>query len=568
MKKVFLGILFLCLHQMAMSQTESEVPQNYFHKPLDIPILLSGTFGELRSNHFHSGMDIKTQGRTEIPIKASAEGYVSRIKIQRYGYGKALYITHPNGYQTVYAHLNHFAPDIEAYVKKAQYKKESYTIELFPAKDKIKVDQGELIAYSGNSGSSGGPHLHFEIRDPNSRPMNPFLFGFEDIEDTKAPTIRGLYAYPLTKKSIIDGSRSRKKIKLSKIGEDSYKAEALDAFGDIGFGFDAYDQFDLAYNKNGLYSAEAYENGKKIFETKFDRFSFAETRYINRMIDYTFLKEYKKRIQKLFLQPNLNLDLAQKNDHDGILRMDQDSTSITYRIDLKDYMGNTKTIQIPIETKRPSELPEIEEKRTPYFAQSKYASAFDNNQIDIYIPKNALYEDTYLDIQFGFNEIKVHEYTTPLHKSMSIGFDVSEFSEEDKSKLYIAKIFPWGSYYYSNTKKKKNRFVTYTKDFGTYGLKFDNEKPTIKPINFRDGKWMSNYRYLKLKIDDAETGIDAFRATVNGKFILMEYDYKTKILTHDFNDNVVTDTRNKLKVVVTDKVGNTRIFEANFNRKK
>ncbi|MDN6311221.1 MAG: M23 family peptidase, partial [Psychroflexus sp.] len=205
---------------------------------------------------------------------------------------------------------------------------------------------------------------------------------------------------------------------------------------------------------------------------------------------------------------------------------------------------------------------------TPYFAQVNYASAFDNGKIDIYIPKNALYEDTYLDINFGFNEVKVHEYTTPLHKSMSIGFDVSEFSDEDKSKLYIAKIFPWGSYYYSNTKKKKNRFVTYTKDFGTYGLKFDNEKPTIKPVNFRDGKWMSNYRYLKLKIDDAETGIDAFRATVNGKFILMEYDYKTKILTHDFNDNAVTETRNKLKVVVTDKVGNTRIFEANFNRKK
>lgn len=567
MKKTLLSILFLCLSQMANCQTESQLPQNYFQKPLDIPILLSGTFGELRSNHFHSGFDIKTQGRTELPVNASADGYISRIKIQRYGYGKAIYITHPNGYQTVYAHLNHFTPEIEAYVKKEQYKKESYTIELFPSSEILKVKQGDRIAFSGNTGSSGGPHLHFEIRDEHSRPMNPFLFGFDKIQDTQAPTIRGLYAYPLNDKSIIDGETSRKKIKLSKIDKNTYKAESLSAYGDIGFGFDAYDQMDLAYNKNGLYSAETYQNGKKIFETRFDKFSFSETRYINRLIDFGFLKKHKKTVQKLFIQPNLNLALAKKNHHDGILKMVEDSTSVVYQIDLKDYSGNTKKITVPIKTEKVSPLPEVEEDITPYFAQVNYASAFDNDKIDIYIPKNAVYEDTYLDIHFGFNEVKVDEYTTPLHKSMTIGFDVSEFSDEDKSKMYIAKIFPWGSYYYSNTKKKKDRFVTYTKEFGTYGLKSDLKKPTIKPVNFTDGKWMSNYRYLKLKIDDDETGIDAYRTTVNGKFILMEYDYKTKTLTHDFNDNAVTEARNKLKVVVTDKVGNTRIFKAKFNRK-
>ena len=161
-------ILFLFFgHNIVQSQT------NYFIPPVKIPIILSGNFGELRSNHFHAGLDIKTQGRTGIDTHASASGYVSRIKISHFGYGKALYIQHPNGMTTVYAHLEKFSPKIEAYVKKYQYKNESYTIELFPEKGVLNVSQDEVIGFTGNSGGSGGPHLHFEIRDASQRPMNP-----------------------------------------------------------------------------------------------------------------------------------------------------------------------------------------------------------------------------------------------------------------------------------------------------------------------------------------------------------------------------------------------------------
>ena len=178
-------------------QAQKTIDPNYFSNPLDIPMVLSGSFGELRSNHFHSGLDIKTQQRSGVPIYAPADGYVSRIKVGHYGYGKALYIKHPNGYSTVYAHLQKFETTIQDFVKQSQYKKERYEIELFPKESSLLVKKGDLIAYTGNSGSSGGPHLHYEIRDAYSIPMNPMLFGLE-IPDTKDPSVTSVLAYPVS----------------------------------------------------------------------------------------------------------------------------------------------------------------------------------------------------------------------------------------------------------------------------------------------------------------------------------------------------------------------------------
>lgn len=175
--KNILAVFLLFISTVALAQPNA--PKDYFQNPLDVPLVLSGTFGELRSNHFHSGLDIKTQQRQGLDVVASAIGYVSRINIQHYGYGKALYVQHPNGYTTVYAHLKKFSPEIEAYVKKRQYANETYEIELFPEANELQVEANELIAFSGNTGGSGGPHLHFEIRDGSQRPMNPKLFGIE-----------------------------------------------------------------------------------------------------------------------------------------------------------------------------------------------------------------------------------------------------------------------------------------------------------------------------------------------------------------------------------------------------
>ena len=237
----FILSLFLVFSLFVTAQ--NNYPQDYFSNPLDIPLVLSGTFAELRSNHFHSGLDIKTQQRTGLKVKATANGFVSRIKVSHFGYGKALYITHPNGYTSVYAHLQKFSPDIEAYVKQYQYENESYEIELFPKAEDLLVTKDNLVAYSGNSGGSGGPHLHFEIRDKQERPMNPMLFGI-DIKDSSNPVIKSIYAYPLDKNSYINKSNTKQKLRLTPLKSGDYSAENVEAIGNIGFAVGTFNRAD------------------------------------------------------------------------------------------------------------------------------------------------------------------------------------------------------------------------------------------------------------------------------------------------------------------------------------
>ena len=257
--------LFFCLFFISLN-AQDIYPKDYFKNPLDIDIVLSGSFGELRSNHFHSGLDIKTQGREGLNIYSSADGYVSRIKLSHYGYGKAIYITHPNGYTTVYGHLKDFSGEIETYIKNKQYEKETYEIELFPTPTELVLKQGDLIALSGNTGGSGGPHLHFEIRDNEERIINPMLFGLT-VKDSKSPEIDGFYAYPLNDTSHVNGFNSKQKIRLTKIKNGSYKASNITAYGEIGFGIESTDQHDLAYNNNGVFKIETFYNGVPNYKT-------------------------------------------------------------------------------------------------------------------------------------------------------------------------------------------------------------------------------------------------------------------------------------------------------------
>lgn len=561
--RIYLGLVLLIFH---FGKAQDNLPKDYFQSPLDVPLVISGTFGELRSNHFHAGLDIKTQGVEGLKVFASADGYISRIKIQHYGYGKALYITHPNGYQTVYAHLKKFSPEIEAYVKAYQYDKESYEVQLFPPEDKLLVKAGEVVAYSGNTGSSGGAHLHFEIRDAQSRPMNPFLFGFEDVKDTRPPRIKNIYAFTASEDAHVNHKSGRIKLKPISTKSGNLKVPELEAAGDIYFGIEAYDRLDLAFNKNGYYDVEAKLNGVPFFETTFNRIAFGETRFLNRLIDYGYYLEYKKRIHKLRSHDYRRLEINHSQINNGVLEIDD---TLNYKYDLKvsDFKGNATEVSIPIKYTPGINVERDSINKTLYYVTHDNAFALNKGLIDIYIPKYALYEDTYLDIEVEGECVKLHDYRTPIHKGITIGFDVSRYNDEDKKQLFIGRKMPWGDIYYNSTTKKRNRFTTGVKVFGEYILAKDEEAPTIRPLNFRHKQWLSNFRYLKVKIEDKLTGIGNYRATVNGKFILMEYDYKTKTLVHDFNDKVVTDTENNFKLVVTDQVGNTSIFETTFFRK-
>lgn len=565
MKNTLLSIVFVLIG-LQIDFAQSEYPQDYFRSPLEIPLVLSGTFGELRSNHFHSGMDIKTQQRQGLKVYAAADGYVSRIKISHFGYGKALYITHPNGYTTVYAHLKSFEETIERYIKKLQYEAESYEIEVFPKPDELKISKGEVIALSGNTGSSGGPHLHFEIRDNQERPINPMLFGLK-AKDSKKPFISSIYAYPKNENSFINGENKRVELRLIPHKNGDYSVENIDAYGDIGFGIETYDQLDLANNKNGVSNIQSFFNGNKNFEIDFRRFSFSESKHINRLIDYEIYKTKRNRIQKLFVEPKNPLSLYKNVSNNGYLSI-EDSTASVLKIRVKDFNDNDTWITIPISGKKIEPKSIFDDLKPLQYIHADQVNSLQKGNFSIFFPKNTFYDDMYLDFNVDCDTLLLHRDVVPLMKHYTISYDIGNYKGEDKDKLFIANLY---GYYknprYIKTTRKGDVLSAKTKTLGSFALYADMEPPTILPINFSDGKWMSKKRYLKLKITDDLSGISNYRATVNGKWILMEYDYKTNMLVHDFNDNVITDTENKLKVIVTDNVGNSSTFEATFYRK-
>ncbi|TVZ51823.1 M23 family metallopeptidase [Dokdonia sp. Hel_I_53] len=542
-----------------------EIPKNYFVNPLDGAMIIAGTFGELRSNHFHSGLDLKTERREGLPVYASASGIVTRIKISHYGYGKAIYILHPNGYTTVYAHLKNFCPEIEDYVKAAQYKKESFEIELFPTQGELRVSKGEIIAYSGNTGGSAGPHLHFEIRDKNARPMNPLLFGLV-AKDTRKPIIQELIAYPIGNQSAINKDGNPTSLRLTQKKDGNYQAESVNATGTLGFAVGTIDQLDLANNKNGIYSITTTVNGETNFEIKMNKFSFAETRYLNRMIDYGLYKDKRKRVQKLFIEKNNPLSIYTKEKDNGLLNV-SNGLSYQYHISLKDFEGNETKITIPITGTNDSILSPRKIKETEDYVYSDQGYSFNEGKFEVYIPKGALYDDTFINLTVSGDKLFLHEDVVPVHKNIIVSYDLSDYKEDDREKLYLGRHNWKDDIYYVRSRIVGDKLQIGTRTFGTYSLAKDTAPPKIEPKNFKKGKWMSKYRYLTLKISDQDSGIKGYRATVNGKFILLEYDPKTNILTHDFNDGIIKDVKNDFKLVVTDNVGNSAIFETTFFRK-
>jgi len=562
MKKTVLLFLLSC-----SIYAQSEYPQDYFRHPLDITLVLSGTFGELRSSHFHSGLDIKTNQKTGLKVYSAAEGYVSRIKISHFGYGKAIYITHPNGYTSVYGHLKKFSDRLEKYIKECQYDKESFEVEVFPGSEELLIATDEIIAYSGNTGGSGGPHLHFEIRDNLERPINPMLFGI-DVKDSKAPFVSAIYAYPKDKNAIINGKNKRVPLRLIPNKNGDYEVEKISAYGKIGFGVTTYDKQDLAPNNNGVSNIQTFFNGNKNLEIDFKRFSFAESKHIKRFIDYDYFKSKRSRIQKLFRQKNNPLSIYKNVNDEGYILV-EDSTSSVYKIRIRDYKQNETWVTIPVKGKYDTVEKEFVDKAvTKSLIYSDKATELTSGNVKINFYENTVYDDTFIDFTVNSDTIHIHEDKVPLQKNFYINYDLSNYKTKHLDKIFIARLY---GYYkrpsYVRTRRKGNILSAGSKTLGLYTLAMDTIAPTIKPVNFQDKKWLSKYRYLTVKIDDELSGISKYRATVNGKWILMEYDYKTDTLIHDFNDDIVIDTKNELKIIVTDNVGNSSTFEATFFRK-
>jgi len=545
---------------------QDKYPKDTFRSPLDVPVILAGTFGELRGNHFHSGIDIKTQQRQGLPIYAIGKGTVTRIKVSLWGYGKVLYIAHPNGYTSVYGHLQKFAPEIEDYIKKAQYKKKSFEVEVFPDYGELKVEKGKLIAYSGNTGGSTGPHLHFEIRNSISqKPTNPLLFGI-DVRDATDPILEKLYAYPLSKNAQVNQSNDKVQVNFSKQKDGTFLADTVIATGTIGFGILTYDRQDMAANKNGIYSVQQLVNGKLYTEYDFETFSFSETRYINTLIDYDHYGKYQQKIQQCFKAPGNRLSIYNTLKNEGKIAV-VEGLSYTVELLIKDLEGNLTKVTIPVEGKKEALLLKKEVVKTDNYVIAKKPNNYDLGAAKVYFPANTFYKDFYIDLKKGKDTITVHNGRVPAHRNFTITFDVSKFSKEDRKQLFIARLDKKLKPRYASTYKRGSAFTTRTRNLGTYTLAKDTVSPKIKPKNFKEKQWLNNYNYLSLKISDDLSGIDSYSATLNGKWILMEYEPKTNTITYDFEDKTFDQTQFDLEVKVTDNVGNSSTFTSKFYRK-
>ena len=544
---------------------QSNYPKDYFRSPLDIPMQLSGNFGELRPNHFHAGFDLKTNQREGLNVYAVAEGYVSRIKISTFGNGKTIYITHPNGYTSVYGHLQTTLGPINEYVQKTHYKEKSFEIEMFPKPDELLVTKGQLIALSGNSGASEGPHLHFEFRDSKTEfIINPMFFGFDkNFTDTKKPTISSLYVYPLDN-STVNQSKQPLLLNLTLQKDGTYLAGKVKANGKMGFGITAVDYDNVSFNKNGVFNVSAFFNGNQNFNYQFNTYSFDEMRYINALIDYSRYKKTGQRVQKLFMKTPFALSIIKTDSLNGIVAAEPNLSS-SYRIEVSDYYGNLNSVTVPIEYDAATPIINAEPATSKYFIRYNKDSNFEKDNMSVFFPAGTFYEDFNLNFDVRNKRIYIHDDTVPVHANFTIEIKDSTYAESLRDKVFIGRT-NGKSVSYNSTVRKGDVYSIKSRTLGQYGLFTDTTSPTItiaKPIQ---DKWISDVKKIQFTINDNLSGIKSYNGYLNGSWVLFEYDNKTKKITHNFVDSLLTEGANDLKIEVVDNVGNSAIFETRFFR--
>jgi murein DD-endopeptidase MepM/ murein hydrolase activator NlpD len=538
-------ILIMILYLGGSVRAQQAFRQDYFDPPINIPMYLSGNFGELRSNHFHSGIDIKTQGVSGHRIFASAEGYISRIKVEAAGYGNTLYITHPAGYTTVYAHLDRFRKDIADYVKKVQYKEEKHALNIYPEKGTWMVEKGDFIAFSGSSGYSFGPHLHFEIRNAaNQAPMNVLRFGF-DITDDVAPRVLSVYLYPLGKNSHVNGSVEKQRFQVEADSAQYRLQDGLEvlANGRIGFGIEAFDYLNGARNRCGIYIIMMLVDGKLKYQWEMNQFAFSETRYINSYIDYEEKQVNGRLVQKTYLDPNNRLGLYEYVDDKGICDFSADRE---YQISfiLEDAHANGTELFLTVRGGQSGSIPPSLPVNDPVRVFSwDEPNEFREEGVVLNIPEGGLYDD--LDFTYQKSEAlagscspvhHIHHIHTPMHLSANLAIQPDSLPEELREKAYLGFLNGEdGKMEAAGGEWKDGMVRAKIRSFGRYTVMVDTVAPELRPLNLGSSRNMSAKPSMRFRTRDQQSGIKSYEGYIDNHWVLMEYDLKNDLVLYRFD---------------------------------
>jgi hypothetical protein len=574
MRRLTLHLLLLgCLPLSGRAQEVTGYPQGYFRNPLGIPIVLAGNFGECRPGHFHSGIDIKTQGRENLPVYAAAAGYVSRMKTEPGGFGHALYITHPNGYTTVYAHLNDFAPALQKYLREQQYKAERWNVDLVLPPDMFPVKKGEQIAWSGNTGGSTAPHLHFEIRDSRTEhPLNAQLFGFPYADQVAPQPLKlAIYRNPATEIY----HQSPRLVSLRRKG-NSYMPAAgdtivIDHAEETGIGIEVNDFMDGSTNTLAFYTASVYLDGEEQCRVRLDNIGYGETRYLHAYADYKTRQEKKLWIQCLFRLPGNWLPGVYEflNERKGLLQLTEGAVHELIIV-LTDAAGNESRVQAFLRQAPPHE----DQQEDTAQACTDYFHVNQINRIETVNLAFTLEPDAlYTDLCFRFDRkadnsgcsdrFMLHDPTVPVHRYFELRIRPNKpvpFSLRDKIVLL----------YHDGNKESGKAAVrdengwykASVRSFGSYRLAVDTIPPVVASLNGKSNV-LTGAKEIRFRATDAMTSVKQFRAELNGKWLLFEQSGHT--FFYRFDDRCPKG-RHNLKITAWDESGNKTVFHYPFTR--
>ena len=544
LKKSF---LLLCLLSILFRLNSQEYNLN---SPIDLPLNLSGTFGEFRSSHFHYGLDITTNKKSGYEVYSIDSGSIIRVRVSTSGYGKAVYIDHSNGLTSVYAHLKEFSPKIQEYIKAQQYLNKSYNIQKFFNVGDLVVNKGDLIGYSGNTGGSSGPHLHFEIRDTKSQnPINPLSFKYK-YEDIKRPVIRSLYVFDETNSF---KKNNPKRYPIKKINDSIYESEKVIYNNNIGIGLEVYDrQSANNYNRNGIYEIRMYLDSILSFSYKMDNINISESIFRKVFYDYSLLKTKGIRAQKVYYPPNSKLSFLNHNITKGIFETN-DIIEKDVLIEVIDWNNNKSYLNFQIE----GMLSNIKEKPIDgieIVPDQEYK--IKKNNMEIEFRKNSFFNKVALNIESRNDTLKIDKDIYPLRKPYNIKFNKKIEDSILRRQSYIGIINKNGKLSFLRTKINGSSFSANSSILGTYVLSRDSIKPEIKPLNFSLNKDISKQSTLRVRIYDNISGIKSYEVLINDKWALFEYEPKSNLIFHKIKDGIIKNGENDINIRVLDGVGN------------